>query len=96
MKSLKDFNYLLSLDRRYTKTESEIFRGKPLIDIQTVVSLIASTSTKTGLKVVCQPDNNVYLRGVAITDEEFDRILLEPVGDFGNWNYIIRGFKKGT
>ena len=30
MKSLKDFNYLLSLDRRYTKTESEIFRlGRP-------------------------------------------------------------------
>lgn len=28
MKSLKDFNYLLSLDRRYTKTESEIFRQK--------------------------------------------------------------------
>lgn len=28
MKSLKDFNYLLSLDRRYTKTESEIFRKK--------------------------------------------------------------------
>ena len=28
MKSLKDFNYLLSLDRRYTKTESEIFRIK--------------------------------------------------------------------
>ena len=27
MKSLKDFNYLLSLDRRYTKTESEIFRA---------------------------------------------------------------------
>ena len=26
MKSLEDFNYLLSLDRRYTKTESEIFR----------------------------------------------------------------------
>jgi len=43
------------------------------------------------------PDtNNVYLRGVAITDEGFDRILLEPVGDFGNWNYIIRGFKKGN
>ena len=28
MKSLKDFYYLLSLDRRYTKTESEIFRFK--------------------------------------------------------------------
>ena len=31
MKSLKDFNYLLSLDRRYTKTESEIFRPMPAI-----------------------------------------------------------------
>lgn len=88
---------------KWNKVEHRLFSyisknwaGKPLIDIQTVVSLIASTSTKTGLKVVCQPDNNVYLRGVAITDEEFDRILLEPVGDFGNWNYIIRGFKKGN
>ena len=34
--------------------------------------------------------------GVAITDEEFDRILLEPVGDFGNLNYIIRWFNKGN
>ena len=88
---------------KWNKVEHRLFSyisknwaGKPLIDIQTVVSLIASTSTKTGLKVVCQPDNNVYLRGVAITDEEFARILLEPVGDFGNWNYIIRGFKKGN
>lgn len=30
MKSLKDFNYSLSLDRRYTKTESEIFRSSGL------------------------------------------------------------------
>ena len=88
---------------KWNKVEHRLFSyisknwaGKPLIDIQTVVSLIASTSTKTGLKVVRQPDNNVYLRGVAITDEEFDRILLEPVGDFGNLNYIIRGFKKGN
>lgn len=36
MKSLKDFNYLLSLDRRYTKTESEIFRkfGKPVFPLR--------------------------------------------------------------
>ena len=31
MKSLKDFNYLLSLDRRYTKTESEIFRAQAIL-----------------------------------------------------------------
>ena len=38
----------------------------------------------------------MFAQGVAITDEEFDRILLEPVGDFGNWNYIIREFKLGN
>ena len=40
MKSLKDFNYLLSLDRRYTKTESEIFRSmKSLEDFNYLLSL---------------------------------------------------------
>lgn len=33
MKSLKDFNYLLSLDRRYTKTESEIFRIVHILNV---------------------------------------------------------------
>lgn len=85
---------------KWNKVEHRLFSyisknwaGKPLIDIQTVVSLIANTTTKAGLKVVCHPDNNVYFRGAVITDEEYDKILLEPVGEFGNWNYIIRGFR---
>ena len=49
------------------------------------------------LKVTIIPGGfEVFAKGVAITDEEFDRILLDPVGDFGNLNYIIRGFKKGN
>ena len=39
MKSLKDFNYLLSLDRRYTKTESEIFRMISNTDFKIAVIL---------------------------------------------------------
>lgn len=88
---------------KWNKVEHRLFSyisknwaGKPLIDIQTVVSLIANTTTKAGLKVVCHPDNNVYFRGAVITDEEYDKILLEPVGEFGNWNYIIRGFQKNN
>ena len=75
---------------------SKNWAGQPLIDVQTVVSLIANTTTKAGLKVVCHPDNNVYFRGAVITDEEYDKILLEPVGEFGNWNYIIRGFQSNN
>lgn len=40
MKSLKDFYYLLSLDRRYTKTESEIFRTEP-DNLKTVESTLS-------------------------------------------------------
>lgn len=30
---------------------------------------------------------------IKITDEEFDQIALDPIPEFGTWNYIIRGFK---
>ena len=64
-----------------------------MVDIETVVNFISGTTTRTGLKVRCDIDNNVYLKGTKITDEEFDLIDLEPIPEFGNWNYIIRGFK---
>ena len=34
-----------------------------------------------------------HLKGTKITDEEFDQIALDPISEFGTWNYIIRGFK---
>lgn len=72
---------------------SKNWAGQPLVDIETVVNLISNTTTRTGLKVRCDIDNNVYLKGTKITDEEFDQIALDPIPEFGTWNYIIRGFK---
>ena len=63
-------------------------------DIETVVKLISSTTTKRGLKVDCVVDQNTYERGVAVSDEAFAAIDLEPIAPFGQWNYIIRGFKS--
>ena len=72
---------------------SKSWTGQPLVDIETVVNLISNTTTRTGLKVRCDIDNNVYLKGTKITDEELDQIALDPIPEFGTWNYIIRGFK---
>ena len=74
---------------------SKSWAGQPLVDIETVVNLISNTTTRTGLKVRCDIDNNVYLKGTKITDEELDQIALDPIPEFGTWNYIIRGFKHG-
>lgn len=48
---------------KYNKVEHRLFcyitkhwQGKPLVDVQTVVNLIQSTTTDAGLSVVCTPD----------------------------------------
>jgi len=68
---------------------SKNWAGKPLIDIETVINLISSTTTKTGLMVVCERDDNVYPLAQKVSDEEFKSINIRKIAPFGEWNYII-------
>jgi hypothetical protein len=79
------------------KTEHRMFsfisknwRGKPLIDRQTVIELIGHTKTKNGLKIKVVIDENVYKKGIRITDEEMKKINLEKDRFHGEWNYKIK------
>ena len=53
---------------------SKNWAGQPLIDIETVIDLIGSTTTKQGLKVKCILDENEYPTGIKVDDEEYDRV----------------------
>lgn len=82
---------------KWNKIEHRLFcyitknwQGKPLVDIETVVNLISSTSTKKGLKVRCVVDTNKYELKQKITDEQAESINLTECDQFGKWNYIIR------
>ena len=86
---------------KWNKVEHRLFcyisknwQGRPLTSIETVVNLIASTTTKNGLKVVCQVDESEYKCKIKVEDKEFEKIDLRPIGKFGEWNYCIKGFKK--
>lgn len=68
---------------------SKNWQGKPLIDIETVVSLISNTTTKNGLKIDCLVDNNVYAIGRKVSDEELAQINHIPYERLGKWNYTI-------
>ena len=57
--------------------------------IEIIVSLIASTTTKTGLKVQCVVDSNQYEKGIKVSDEELAALNLILNGWHGEWNYII-------
>lgn len=69
---------------------SKNWQGQPLIDIETIVNLIGSTTTKKGLKVVCRVDERRYETGRKITEEQKSQLNIEFVGPNKNWNYIIR------
>ena len=53
---------------------SKNWQGKPLIDVETAIELIGSTTTNTGLKVICQRDDNVYELAIAVSDEDFESL----------------------
>ncbi len=69
---------------------SQNWRGKPLVSYEVIVSLIAATTTTTGLEVHCQLDGNAYPTGRKVTDEEFATIRLARDPFHGEWNYTIR------
>ena len=61
---------------------------------QTVVNLIAATTTKTGLVVKAALDNHTYDTGVRVTDEEVARLRLTPHPFHGEWNYTLSPRRK--
>lgn len=82
---------------KWNKVEHRLFsfistnwRGEPLRDYETVVRLIAGTTTAKGLKVTCRLDRRAYPVGRRVSDEEFATINLYPNAFHGEWNYVIR------
>ena len=81
---------------KWNKVEHRLFsfissnwRGEPLLDYETIVNLIAGTTTAKGLKVTCRLDRRKYPIGKKISNEEFAAINIEPHEFHGEWNYCI-------
>lgn len=69
---------------------SKNWQGHPLIDIETVISLISNTTTEKGLSITCQLDEKVYETGHKISDDELAGINIFPCEILGKWNYVIK------
>jgi transposase len=82
---------------KWNKIEHRLFshiamnwRGKPLVSVAAIVSLIAATRTATGLRVRSEIDRRRYPGGVTVTDEQMEQVRLQPHRFHGEWNYTIR------
>lgn len=69
---------------------SKNWNGQPLINIETVISLISNTTTKKGLSISCQLDENIYEIGHKISDKEMTKLNIFPCETLGKWNYVIK------
>ena len=68
---------------------SQNWRGKPLVSYAVILSLIAATTTTTGLTVESALDTQTYPAGLKVTDEAMATIQLERDAFHGEWNYTI-------
>jgi hypothetical protein len=65
------------------------WRGRPLTSYRVIVELIASTSTRKGLKVQADLDQAYYPRGVKVSDDELASVPLRHHEWHGDWNYTV-------
>ena len=81
---------------KWNKIEHRLFsyisinwRAKPLLSRQTVIDLISSTTTSTGLKVYARLDPNSYPTKIQVTDEQIRAVNLQGEGFHPEWNYTV-------
>ncbi len=77
------------IEHRLFAQISRNWRGKPLETLAIIVSLIAATTTATGLKVMCKLDRNLYQTGIKVSDKEMAGLNLLRHTWRGDWNYVI-------
>ncbi|MET9338207.1 ISAzo13 family transposase [Nonomuraea sp. NPDC003804] len=81
---------------KWNKIEHRLFshitmnwRGRPLTSHEVVVNIIASTRTRTGLRVEAELDTASYPLGVTVSKARFAELPIHAHPTHGSWNYTI-------
>lgn len=77
------------IEHRLFSFISSNWRGEPLRNDETIVNLIAKTTTAQGLKVTCRLDRTKYPTGRKISAKEMKSLNLTRRRFHGEWNYTI-------
>jgi Rhodopirellula transposase DDE domain len=80
------------IERRLFSQISMNWRGRPLTSHEVIVSLIASTRTRTGLTVAAELDTGQYPKGIKISDQQMrdlEQGSLRCYDWHPEWNYSL-------
>ena len=78
------------IEHRLFSFISSNWRSEPLRDYETIVSLIAKTTTAKGLSVTCRLDRRKYPTGRKVSIQEMSTVRLVRDRFHGEWNYVIQ------
>ncbi len=83
---------------KWNKIEHRMFsfislhwKGEPLGSYETIINLISTTRTQTGLRVRAKLDPRPYEAGVKISDDDMKRLNVRSHRFHPEWNYAIIG-----
>ena len=86
---------------KWNKIEHRMFsfislhwKGEPLVSYETIINLISTTRTQTGLRIRARLDRRSYEAGVTISDDDMRQLSLQPHAVHPQWNYTVRPRKK--
>ena len=77
------------IEHRLFSYISQNWRGQPLVSYAVILSLIAGTTTSTGLTVQSYLDTDPYPARVTVSDAEMATLHLGRDSFHGEWNYTI-------
>ena len=77
------------IEHRMFSHITQNWRGRPLISHEVIISLIANTTTRTGLTIRAELDSSAYPTGIKVSDEEWASLKLETDDFHGEWNYVL-------
>ena len=66
------------------------WRAKPLVSRQTVIDLIAATTTRTGLEVFARLDERTYPKAIKVSNAELAAVKLDGHAFHRESNYTIK------
>lgn len=77
------------IEHRMFSFISNNWAAQPLVNYETVLKFIRTTKTTTGLKIRAILSNKQYIKGIKITDQQMQQIVLKRYTLRPDWNYSI-------
>lgn len=83
------------IEHRLFSEISKTWAGTPLTSIELMLACIRDTQTETGLTVQATLFDKTYQKGIQVSDQQMDSLVLERHATCPQWNYTIRPTQAG-